>query len=188
MPAPPPAASRQRGAAPALPPRARRPPRLPRVRPGKPRKPPVPRRPARARPAPPCPPRGLCAPHAANPARARLPAAARKEGSGSPRPGTTPCPRRPGETTPAPRPPRHTAASAPPPVRRRPLDSGTVAAPRRRVPLCPQGGIESLSCSGWRPRPPLVRIFAKFRGGGIGSKTKKDRPEGRSLLVSQMAI
>ena len=48
--------------------------------------------------------------------------------------------------------------------------------------------IESLGCSGWRPRPPLVRIFAKFRGGGIGSKTKKDRPEGRSLLVSQMAI
>lgn len=28
--------------------------------------------------------------------------------------------------------------------------------PRRRVPLCPQGGIESLGCSGWRPRPPLA--------------------------------
>ena len=87
---------------------APRPPRLPRVRPGKPRKP--------------RPPRGLCAPHAGKPARARLPAAARKEGSGSPRPeapaappGTAPCPRRPGETPPAPRPPRHTAASAPPP-------------------------------------------------------------------------
>ena len=43
---------------------------------------------SRARPAPPRPPRGLCAPHAGKPARARLPAAARKEGSGSPRPGS----------------------------------------------------------------------------------------------------
>lgn len=73
---------------------------------------------SRARPAPPRPPRGLCAPHAGKPARARLPAAARKEGSGSPRPGSARralvTGSRPGLA--APRPPRHTAASAPPPA------------------------------------------------------------------------
>ena len=55
-------------------------------------------------------------------------------------------------------------------------------APRRRVPLCPQGGIESLGCSGWRPRPPLVRIFAKFRGGGIAPKIKISRPQTDGFL------
>lgn len=104
-----------------------------------------------ARPAPPRPPRGLCAPHAAKPARARLPAAARKEGSGSPRPGTAPCPRRPGKSPPASSPARHTAVFSP-----RPPDSGTAAAPRRCVLLCPQGGIKSLGCTGRRPRPPLA--------------------------------
>ena len=33
-----------------------------------------------------------------------------------------------------------------------------------------------MGCSGWRPRPPLVRIFAKFRGGGIAPKIKISRP------------
>ena len=53
----------------------------------------------------------------------RLPAAARKEGSGSPRPGSTrraarhcALPAPPRRKPPAPRPPRHTAASAPPPA------------------------------------------------------------------------
>lgn len=46
----------------------------------------------------------------------------------------------------------------------------------RRAPVWPQGGIESLGCTGRRPRPPLVRIFAKFRGGGITPKIKISRP------------
>ena len=95
---------------------APRPPRLPRVRHGKPRKPPVPRRPATCRPAPPRPPRGLCAPHAAKPARARLPAAARKEGSGSPRPGSA---RRAPAQRLAPAAPAKTARAAPAEAHRR---------------------------------------------------------------------
>ena len=87
-------------------------------------------------------------------------------------PGTAPCPRRPGKNR-----PRRARRGTPPPVRRRPLDSGENRPRRaRRAPVCPQGGIESLGCTGRRPRPPLVRIFAKFRGGGMAPKIKISRP------------
>ena len=171
-----------------MPPRARRPPRLPRVRPGKPRKPPAPRRPAKCRPTPPRPPRGLCAPHAAKPARARLPTAARKEGSGSPRPeapaappGTAPCPCRPGENR-----PRRARRGRPPPVRRRPLDSGTAAAPRLpRSGVTPRGGSNPWAVLAG-DRGPLSREFSQNSGVGVlAPKQKKTAPKDDPWWYSQ---
>ena len=147
--------------------------RLPRVRPPytAARLTPSPRPPRKAavdRPRPPpgnVPAQRRRARHAAfvgptRPSPARAPLAARRP-EGTPRlpapkapavpPGIAPVPRRPGKSPPASGPPRHTTAFSP-----HPPGSGTAAAPRRCVPLCPQGGIESLGCSGWRPRPPLA--------------------------------
>ena len=120
--------------------------------------PPAPAARQRARPAPPRPTRGLCGPHAAKP---------RPRPVGGPPPGrNAPASR----TESARRAARHSARSPPSrqkPARVRPAEAHRrlFAAParlrhsrrpRRRVPLCPQGGIESLGCSGWRPRPPLA--------------------------------
>ena len=52
---------------------------------------------------------------------------------------------------------RRARRGTPPPVRRRPLDSGANRPRRaRRAPVWPQGGIESLGCTGRRLRPPLA--------------------------------
>ena len=91
---------------------------------------------------------------------------------------------------------RHNVRRAPPrrkPARVRPAEAHRrlSAAParlrhsRRPAPprsAVPQGGIESFGCSARRPRPPLVRIFAKFRGGGIAPKIKISRPQTDGFL------
>ncbi len=160
-----------------MPPRARR--AFPASAPESPANRPRPAARPRARPAPPRPPRGLCAPHAAKPARARLPTAARKEGSGSPRPeapaappGTAPCPCRPGENR-----PRRARRGRPPPVRRRPLDSGTAAARAAAFRCAPKGGSNPWAVPAG-DRGPLSCEFSRNSGVGVlVPKQKKTAPK-----------
>ena len=155
---------------PSFPPVARNPTQAAQLRAFSARPGPPPAAPAarqRARTAPSRPPRGLCAPHAAKPARARLPAAAREEGSGSPRPGSTrrvarhsalPAPPR---QKPAPRPPRHIAVFSP-----RPPGSGTAAARAAAFRCAPKGGSNPWAVPAG-DRGPLSCEFSQNSGVGV---------------------
>lgn len=67
------------------------------------------------------------------------------------------CTRRPG--------PRCLPGMCPPPQgAARPAPGCTAARPPLRPACAPKGGLRSLGANPKRPRPPLVRIFAKFKG------------------------